>query len=371
MYPILNNDRINEDVISSVANKYTYTKRNKKGKIPFNSFVNHLGHKKEANITSPLGHVKIMVHSQFGKMLFSKDNRSSLLFNIKDTLKNPLFVLCDKGKDEKGYYYVSSFKKNNSSLFHMVSVCKNIDNKMTLMTSYQIRNLGKMKKLLNEKNILFHSKKLDNLIILDKEQTIVKKHSNEKEMEGLSLSSVRKPLLIRDLNENRPKSNLRYSLLSGEQMFNDEVKFEEVFNNKEYFEKKKQGLKAVVVSMSPYDYIEAVELRQSDHRNYGASTDKLDNLHEVYQMGIKVDIPFLAYGSRDEAGSDLFQQEGYHRATFASMIGKKLIPVAIRYREDDELIPDFIKERISTSSLEIKDSSLEEQQLEDICSVAP
>lgn len=178
---------------------------------------------------------------------------------------------------------------------------------------------------------------------------------NEKEIEELSLFSVlkRKPLLVKDMNKNRKRSNLSYSLLSGEQMFNDRVGFDDILNDKEYFKNNKQGLKAVVVSMPPCDYIEAVELRQSEHREYGACNNKLDNLYEVYEMGIKVDIPLLSYGSKDEAGDDLFQQEGYHRATFASMIGKKLIPVGIRYREDDELVPDFIKEHIVNSPLEI------------------
>ena len=99
-------------------------------------------------------------------------------------------------------------------------------------------------------------------------------------------------------------------------------------------------------------YIEAVELRQPDHKTFGASQEKLDNLKEVYEAGIKVDIPMLAYGSRD-SHSDLFSQEGYHRATSALTIGKELIPVAIRYREDDSNIPDYIKHYIKNNLLEI------------------
>ncbi len=158
--------------------------------------------------------------------------------------------------------------------------------------------------------------------------------------------------VVKDMNSNRPQSNFRYKTLAGEQMFNDRVGFDEVVKNKAYFEQEKDGLKAVVVTMPPQDYIKAVEERQPDHKNYGADEDKLDNLKEVYEAGIKVDVPMLAYGGRD-SDSDLFQQEGYHRAVSAQMINKELIPVAIRYREGDENIPDFIKKHIEDDKTDI------------------
>ena len=164
---------------------------------------------------------------------------------------------------------------------------------------------------------------------------------------------------IKDMNSNRPQSNFRYKTLVGEQMFNDRVGFDEVIKNKAYFEQEKDGLKAVVVTMPPQDYIKAVEKRQPDHKEYGANEDKLDNLKEVYEAGIKVDVPMLAYGGRD-SDSDLFQQEGYHRAVSAQMINKELIPVAIRYREGDENIPDFIKKHIENDKIDIFENDTQE-----------
>ena len=168
---------------------------------------------------------------------------------------------------------------------------------------------------------------------------------------------------IKDINHNRKESNLKYTLIAGEQMFNDRVGFEEISNDKDYFLNQKDGLKAVVVSMPPEDYIRVVEDRQPDHKRYGASQDKLDNLKDVYEAGIKVDIPILGFGSRERASDD-FSQEGYHRASSASMINKELIPVAIRYREDDENIPDFIKEHIESSQLEIIDKNIQEESID-------
>jgi len=42
-------------------------------------------------------------------------------------------------------------------------------------------------------------------------------------------------------------------------------------------------------------------------------------------------------------------------------IGRELIPVAIRYREDDDNISDFIKGCIKNNQLEIIDTSLEQE----------
>jgi hypothetical protein len=157
---------------------------------------------------------------------------------------------------------------------------------------------------------------------------------------------------VMDMNINRRDSGYKYQKLNGEQMFNDRVGFEEIANDSEYFYENKEGLKAIVVKMPPSDYIKAVELRQSDHKEYGASEDKLDNLRLVYEEGILVDIPDLSYGSRDVA-DNYFTQEGYNRAVTAQKIDKENIPVAIRYREEDKNIPDFILKYIKNNQLEI------------------
>ena len=160
---------------------------------------------------------------------------------------------------------------------------------------------------------------------------------------------------IVDINEGRPESRYVYKILDGEQMFNNKVAFDEVYENSEYFERQKDGLKAVVVKMPPRDYCLAVEERQVEHKENGASKEKLSHLKEVYESGIKVDIPMLAYGSRESKSkdTDLFQQEGYHRAVNALLSGKEFIPVAIRYREGDSNIPDYIKEHIENNKLDI------------------
>jgi hypothetical protein len=130
-----------------------------------------------------------------------------------------------------------------------------------------------------------------------------------------------------------------------EMMFDSKPHFEEVFNNPEYFHKEKEGLKATVIYISPYDYIDAVHFVHQDHK---ASDDKLSRLKEAYDLGIKVPMPYLAYGERDE-DSYRFGQEGFNRAITATMIGKCSIPVSVRYRENDKNIPDFIKKAIKIS----------------------
>jgi len=160
---------------------------------------------------------------------------------------------------------------------------------------------------------------------------------------------------IVDINASRPESRYVYKTLDGEQMFNNKVAFDEIHENPEYFERQKDGLKAIVVKMPPRDYCLAVEERQIEHKENGASKEKLAHLKEVYEAGIKVDIPMLAYGSRESKSKDidLFQQEGYHRAISALLLGKEFIPVAIRYREGDSNIPDYIKEHIENNKLDI------------------
>lgn len=133
------------------------------------------------------------------------------------------------------------------------------------------------------------------------------------------------------------------------------VHFEEINNNPEYFEENKNGLKAKVIWIDPYDYIQAVLLRKINH---STSESKLENLKSLYDKGIKVPMPYLIYGDRDEP-SNHFGQEGFNRAYTATLLNKKTIPVAIRYRETDENIPNFIKKHLICSySLDVKIESL-------------
>ena len=120
------------------------------------------------------------------------------------------------------------------------------------------------------------------------------------------------------------------------------VHFQEINNNPEYFENNKDGLKTKVIWISPYDYIKAVTLRKEHHTT---SESKLKNLKLLYEQGIKVPMPYLIYGDRDEH-SNHFGQEGFNRAYSAICINKESIPVAVRYREEDENIPSFIKKHL-------------------------
>jgi len=383
--PIIKDGKVDEELLRAMSEKYTRPKKTKKGRVNFKAFANTLGSDKVANIRTPIGHTKVLVNSQFWKMLTAKENRQNVLFNIKSTLKNPVFII----EEEDSFKFYSSFKKPNGSLFHMLSICgKDENDDLVLKTSFQIRDLSAVRKLAIERGTMLYccgnimmqdcipDKKYKNQNIEDKalvlgrydnsvsEDIVVEKKTvSLKDFENIKNSINEEKIKIEDMNKNRAPSNLKYKQLNGEQMFNDRVMFDEVVNNKAYFESQKHGLKAVVVAMPPQDYIEAVELRQPDHKTFGASQEKLDNLKEVYEAGIKVDIPMLAYGSRD-SHSDLFSQEGYHRATSALTIGKELIPVAIRYREDDENIPDFIKEHIESSQLEIIDKNIQEESID-------
>lgn len=129
-----------------------------------------------------------------------------------------------------------------------------------------------------------------------------------------------------------------------EMMFNlTNLNFKEIYNDPEYFLENKNGLKATIIFMNPYDYIEAVIEKKTKHE---VSTKKLNSLKLAYEQGIKVPLPYLIYGSRDQNEDDdgyYFGQEGFNRAYTATLIGKTTIPVEIRYRENDINIPNVVK----------------------------
>ncbi|WP_152633139.1 ADP-ribosyltransferase-containing protein [Aliarcobacter butzleri] len=148
--------------------------------------------------------------------------------------------------------------------------------------------------------------------------------------------------------------------LSKDTMFSDEVLFKEVFENHEYFNENKDGLKAKLIYLDPYDYVEAVNKVKPKHKH---SEDKLQSLKNAYDNGIKVPVPYLTYGSRDEASSD-FGQEGYNRAVHATYIGRRTIPVFVRYRENDENIPQAIKNAIDFEKSSFSDIATKKSMVE-------
>ena len=214
MFPIINKDEVNEEIIKVVSGDYIYPKKSRNGKVQFKPFAHTLGSTSLANISTSIGFVKIKVRSQFEKMLFSRDNRSALINCIKNTLKKPLFIVKDKDdRENKGYYFVSAFNKKNGNLFYMTSICKKINEKenkenkssLVLMTSYQIRNLGKFKSFLNNKKILFVNKDLTKIIEINKKIAIYE----ERELGDISLKNFNDFKKDKSLNNIKVKDKIK------------------------------------------------------------------------------------------------------------------------------------------------------------------
>jgi hypothetical protein len=148
------NNLLDKEYIKSIATEHTPPKRNSRG-IDFNAFSNSLGSKKFANISTPLGHITIDVHSQFKKMQYAKENRRKILFNIKHTLKNPMLIsVADNG----AFIFYSAYKQKDGNLFHTMSICDVVDDKIVLKTSYEPSTIGKIQKLLNSGKTLLYDK---------------------------------------------------------------------------------------------------------------------------------------------------------------------------------------------------------------------
>ena len=150
------NNKVNEKYLSQISEPYTKMKLNKKRKINFKAFSNTFGNDKLANIGTAAGYVEVRVKSQFWKMLKAKENRGNLLFNIKTTLKNPIFIK----KEDNVFKYYAAYKQNNGKLFHMLSVCtKNENGNLVLKTSYQLNSLSAVKKMALSKGETIYLKK--------------------------------------------------------------------------------------------------------------------------------------------------------------------------------------------------------------------
>lgn len=135
--------------ILDLCNEYQAPKKTKRG-VSFKAFSHQLGSEKLANITSPVGHITIMVDSQFWKMIRHKEDRRNVLFNIKETLKNPLFISVDSDSSVK---FFNMLKRPNGEPFIMCSICRDAEGngKLALMTNYQIRNFAKLSAFLLER----------------------------------------------------------------------------------------------------------------------------------------------------------------------------------------------------------------------------
>ncbi len=161
------NGKLCTDSLSEVATPFTSIPRTKKGKVRFHAFANTLGSVNKANIITKAGFVKVDVNSQFWKMLRHKENRASVLMNIKDTLKDPLLV----AKDGDSVFFFNSFKKKNGNLFNMVSVCStaNADGELVLMTNYQLKRTTKIEQFLkNERGEIIYKKREKKVIHINR-----------------------------------------------------------------------------------------------------------------------------------------------------------------------------------------------------------
>jgi len=88
-------------------------------------------------------------------MLKAKENRSNVMFNIKSTLKDPIFII----KEDDAYKFISSFKKQNGKLFPMLSVCTfNDKGKLVLKTSYQIREFSALMRLATQRGVMVYER---------------------------------------------------------------------------------------------------------------------------------------------------------------------------------------------------------------------
>lgn len=139
-----------EDLNKSTA-PFRGISRDKNGKCKYAVFSNYMGIKTDTktsttSIHTAIGRVAINVKSQFWKMLRNKEDRSSVLMNIKNTLKFPLMI----GIDGDSIFFFGSYKKSNGKIFNMVSVCAygEKDKSVVLKTSYEIKKISKMEQFL-------------------------------------------------------------------------------------------------------------------------------------------------------------------------------------------------------------------------------
>ncbi len=154
----LNNDggRMCLDLLTRASSTFTTIPRTSKNKVRFNAFANSLGSTKRANICTKVGYLAIDVNSQFWKMLKCKENRASVLMNIRDTLKEPLLIAVDGDST----FFFNSFKKQNGERFNMVCVCGESEGEFVLKTSYELRKTAKIEQFLQrERGQIIYKKK--------------------------------------------------------------------------------------------------------------------------------------------------------------------------------------------------------------------
>lgn len=183
---------------------------------------------------------------------------------------------------------------------------------------------------------------IQHCIQLKEDFAIGASYYNDKGVMDMFVSGVEKPQTKKQAQE----------IIEESAFFNPNIiKFQEVFNNPHYFEENKRGIKAKVIYLSPDEYMTAVRLKRPNHIE---SESKLDSIRLAMKSNVRLETPYLYYGSVDideESDLNTFGQEGYNRSFVAKELGAKEIPVFIRYRENDTNIPSFIKEKLNANTL--------------------
>lgn len=164
-----------------------------------------------------------------------------------------------------------------------------------------------------------------------------------------------------NIQEVQPSSNRFQTLeeatelIKNHKLFQDEILYKNIFLNPEYFFETKNMYKSKVVLLTPDEYLEAVKIKQPKHP---LDFRKIRKLEELYKMGVKFEIPYIKYGSVDideESDRNTFKQEGYHRCIIAKDKKIDKIPVIISYRDNDESIPKFIKNKLNDFNFDKKE----------------
>lgn len=188
---------------------------------------------------------------------------------------------------------------------------------------------------INAMKILIH--KIQNSIQLKENLKVTKSYFEYDEIQEREENVLSNFQSLEEANE----------LLKDNKLFQEEITaYKNLFSNQEYYFENKNKYQAKLIYITPDEYIQAVKLKQPRH---ALDMRKIRNLETLSKDGIKFEIPYLRYGSIDideEIDRHTFGQEGYNRSIIAKDKKIDKIPTIVCYREDDESIPDFIKEKL-------------------------
>jgi hypothetical protein len=195
-------------------------------------------------------------------------------------------------------------------------------------------------------------------------KTIAKKQYHYDSMDGM-FAKIDKDFVSKDKQsdtEGEKTENLKDNDYSA--YFSDKrtgmSMYDDVLEDKNYAETKQRFPK--LIEMSPDDYIEIV--RQGFNKNYEKYGEKervktkeqliasrkdksLSDLRNKFGK-VKLDMPMIAYDTREDGDIEMSSQEGLHRAILAKEQGIKNIPVAIysTVRYGEKVSSELLKENL-------------------------